>query len=233
MWLVALSVFNNEYKGLRQTFFPDPELPTAFHHGAFDVVSTQAHFDDQLGCIVRGATVADSGVAQELDRAGGAPLHTEQARSGPTSDEQLALPHVLLDAPIGHRCDQTPEEQTLRGAISARVGVSATGGAEPLSEFSENDTLILGAFPDVFFLGKGVAKRGSVSTAVAKAWLHHHSMRFERNAQLVFLLFNQKQRHKVCQDVVATVNSQNMQEVCELINHDDFLERANSALLDL
>ena len=198
MWLVALSVFNNEYKGLRQTFFPDPELPTAFHHGAFDVVSTQAHFDDQLGCIVRGATVADSRVAHELDRAGGAPLHTEQARSGPTSDEQLALPHVLLDAPIGHRCDQTPEEQTLRGAISARVGVSATCGAELLSEFSENDTLILGAFPDLFSLGTGVAKCGSVPNPVAKAWLHHHSMRFERNAQLLFLLFNQKQRHKVC-----------------------------------
>ena len=58
-------------------------------------------------------------------------------------------------------------------------------------------------------------------------------MRFERNAQLLSLLFNQKQRHKVCQDVVATVNSQSMQEFCDLSNHDDFLERANNALLDL
>ena len=233
MWLVALSVFNNEYKGLRQTFFPDPKSPTAFHNGTFDVALTQAHFDDRLDSIVHGATIADSGVAQELNQAGGAPLHTEQASTRPTSDEQLALPHVFLDAPIGHRCDQSPEEQTLRGAISARVGVSATGGSEPLSEFSENDTLILGAFPDLFFLGTGVAKCGSVPNPVVKAWLHHHSMRFERNAQLLFLLFNQKQRHKVCQDVVATVNSQNMQEFCDLINHDDFLERANSALLDL
>ena len=62
MWLVALSVFNSEYKGLRQTFFPDPKLPTAFHNGTFDVASTQAHFDDRLDSIVHGATIADSGV---------------------------------------------------------------------------------------------------------------------------------------------------------------------------
>ena len=86
----------------------------------------------------------------------------------------------------------------MRGAISARVGVSATGGTEPLSEFSENDTLILGAFPGLFFLGTDVAKRGSVSNPVVKDWLHHHSMRFERNAQLLLSLFNQKQRHTDC-----------------------------------
>ena len=233
MWPVALSVFNNEYKGLRQTFFPKPESTTAFHSSAFDVASTQAHFDDRLDSIVHGATIADSGVAQELIQAGGAPLHTEQAGARPTSDEQLALSHVVLDAPIGHRCDQSPEEQTLRGAISARVGVSATGGVEPLSEFSENDKLILGAFPELCFLGTGIAKRGLVSNPVVKDWLHHHSLRFERNIQLLFLLFNPKQRHKVYQEVVATVKSQNMQEFCDLIHHDDFLERADSALLDL
>ena len=170
MWLVALSVFNNGYNGLRQTFFPDPKSPTAFHSGTFDVASTQAHFDDRLDSIVHGATIADSEVAQELNQAGGAPLHTEQAGTRPTSDEQLALPHVFLDAPIGHRCDQSPEEQTLRGAISARVGVSATCGAEPLSEFSESVTLILGAFPDLCFLGMGVAKCGSVEMCDATTW---------------------------------------------------------------
>ena len=68
-----------------------------------------------------GATIADSGVAQELNQAAGAPLYTEQASARPASDEQLAL-HIVacgLDAPIGHWCDQSPEERTLRGAISA------------------------------------------------------------------------------------------------------------------
>ena len=103
IWLVALSVFNNEYKGLCQTFSPDPKSPTAFHSGTFDVASTQAHFDGRLDSIVHGATIVDSEIAHEFNQADGAPLHSGQAGTRPASDEQLALSHVFLDAPIGHR----------------------------------------------------------------------------------------------------------------------------------
>jgi hypothetical protein len=45
-----------------------------------------------------------------------------------------------------------------------------------------------GAFPHVFFLGKGVPTSGSVRKSTLQAWLNHHSMRFEHEAIVIFII---------------------------------------------
>jgi hypothetical protein len=112
--------------------------------------------------------------------------------------------------------------------------VQAAGGNEPLTEFEENATIITCGFPDLFFLGKGVDRKGSVSASTRAHWLHHHSMRFEKNPQLLFLMFNQLQRHEACRQVSASVSSNpvHVKKLQELLARPDFVEVATAALED-
>ena len=91
-----------------------------------------------------------------------------------------------------------------------------------------------GAFPHVFFLGKGVPTSGSVRKSTLQAWLDHHSMRFEHEPQLLFLLFNQMQRHHVCRDVSATVKAcpKHVQAFNSMVAEPDFLQRLQRALVE-
>ena len=86
----------------------------------------------------------------------------------------------------------------------------------------------------MFFLGKGVPTSGSVRKSALQAWLNHHSMRFEHEAQLLFLLFNQMQRHHVCRDVSATVKAcpKHVEAFNSMVAEPDFLQRLQRALDD-
>ena len=86
----------------------------------------------------------------------------------------------------------------------------------------------------MFFLGKGVPTSGSVRKSTLQAWLNHHSMRFEHEAQLLFLLFNQMQRHHVCRDVSATVKAcpKHVEAFNSMVAEPDFLQRLQRALDD-
>ena len=86
----------------------------------------------------------------------------------------------------------------------------------------------------MFFLGKGVPTSGSVRKSALQAWLNHHSMRFEQEAQLLFLLFNQMQRHHVCRDVSATVKAcpKHVEAFNSMVAEPDFLQRLQRALDD-
>ena len=89
-----------------------------------------------------------------------------------------------------------------------------------------------GAFLHAFFLGKGIPTSGSVRKSTLQAWPNHHSMRFEHEAQLLFLLFNQLQRHHVCRDVSAIVKAcpTHVEAFDSMVAEPDFLQRLQRAL---
>ena len=84
----------------------------------------------------------------------------------------------------------------------------------------------------MFFLGKRVSTSGSVRKSTLQAWLNHRSMRFEHEAQLLLLLFNQMQRHHVCRDVSATVRAcpKHVEAFNSMVAEPDFLQRLQHAL---
>jgi hypothetical protein len=73
--------------------------------------------------------------------------------------------------------------------------------ADPICEFTDNDSLILRSFPYLFLFGKGIPTRGSLSQQFLDHLLFQFDGRFATEARLLFLLFNQKQRHLVARSV--------------------------------
>lgn len=222
-------------KGCRCTYTPttgDPE----------EVVILQVHLDDpseeyytiQLanGSTTRQTTATHLtllAVAPELE------LHASVA--GTTSP---ALSHVLWNhEPSATRGDD-PHYKLLAAALDMAeedamdFDVLAAGEDEPVNEFEENDRIMTCGFPDLFFLGEGVRFAGSIPTTTTSHWLKHHSGRFGRDSQLLFLLFNQLQRHSAARMVAASVKSHpaHLAALRKLISEPDFTERATDALAD-
>ena len=245
-WLVALAIFHSDYGNARDKLFgldPSSGAGLRFH---IDVPATQREFDRQRDDILETATVADGAITRAMDAARGAPLSTDDASppqgfggpgGGPlgaegTELEGVPLDHVMLQSRL-HAGSGSPEERLLRGALDlCNETVHASGAGEPLSEFSENDKLLAGGFPTVFFFGQGIPKSGGVSKPTVTDWMSHHSMRFERDHQLLFLLFNQMQRHSVCRGVNATIKAspKNVAAFNTLMSEPDFKERLTAAV---
>jgi len=76
-----------------------------------------------------------------------------------------------------------------------------------VNEFEENDLLFLGAFPDLFLLGRKLPTRGSVPKAFTKHLLRQADNRFGQVDEIVFTLFNQSQRHAAARQIAARVQS--------------------------
>lgn len=104
----------------------------------------------------------------------------------------------------------------------------------PLNEYAENDILLLGSFPNLFFLGKKLPMSGPVSQRFRHKLLRQHDQRFSRNHQLLFLLFNQMQRHTVARNVAARVKSSpgSIEAFHEMVNEPGFTRDLDAAIKD-
>ncbi|RYE98092.1 MAG: hypothetical protein EOO41_02775, partial [Methanobacteriota archaeon] len=76
-----------------------------------------------------------------------------------------------------------------------------------MSEYSNNRHLLAGAFPHLFPLGFVAAEEGLLADAVVAHMLQQFTNVFASDDQLLFLLFNQKQRRMAAQAVGARVRS--------------------------
>jgi len=103
----------------------------------------------------------------------------------------------------------------------------------PINEFGNNDQLLLGHFGHMFLLGEGVRKNaGTLNSAEIKHLLMQHDGRFSSNADFVFLLFNQKQRHAASRTAATRIRGDNasVEKFRSLINSPDFSERLDRAI---
>jgi hypothetical protein len=94
-------------------------------------------------------------------------------------------------------------------------------GTELFPEFGRNNELLYGAFPWLFPLGIGIPATGTLPPTLTRHFLSHYNDAFGRDHKLIFLLFNQMQRHaaiirtkaalysdkKNVRDLITTLNS--------------------------
>ena len=76
---------------------------------------------------------------------------------------------------------------------------------EAYNEFEENPKLLYSAFAHIFLLGKGIQQSGTLPKSAVRHLLLQYDGRAASCLRLLFLLFNQKQRHATAQAVAAAV----------------------------
>jgi hypothetical protein len=105
---------------------------------------------------------------------------------------------------------------------------------DPLNEFTSNDVLFYGAFPIAFPLGCGLRKPGSVPEYDARHMLMQHSRIFAEDSNLIFIMFNQRQRHVVARSLVAKVKAspENFNAFAQIVNAPEFQMRCDEAARD-
>ena len=121
-----------------------------------------------------------------------------------TSDED--------DSRLGHNDrdgSDTPSDGDLNNVDPVLLNV--TRGQDPLCEFDNNDRIILLSFPHLFLFGKGIPNKGSLSQKFINHLLFQFDGRFATDSRLIFLLFNQKQRHLVARSVGKRLTHHGMQ----------------------
>jgi hypothetical protein len=113
-----------------------------------------------------------------------------------------------------------------------RLVVTIPRGDRPMNEFTENARIITSSFVCAFPLGEGVVRSGSLSTTDARHLLLQWNPAISRCINLVFLLFNQRQRHGALQQVAAAVRNNNsaFREFQELVSNPDIGDHLDAAI---
>jgi hypothetical protein len=79
--------------------------------------------------------------------------------------------------------------------------------SEPVNEFEDNAIAIMDSFPDAFPRGVGLSGKGTISKEERLHLLRQATLQFSQIPQLIFLLFNQMQRHLASQSVSSRVKN--------------------------
>jgi hypothetical protein len=145
------------------------------------------------------------------------------------SDEPDEPPHgddVIPDPPAAPAPPASPAPP------QPRLVVTIPRGDRPMNEFTENARIITSSFICAFPLGEGVVRAGSLSTTDARHLLLQWNPAISRNVNLLFLLFNQRQRHGALQHVAAAVRNNNtaFKEFQELISNPDIGAQLDAAI---
>jgi hypothetical protein len=101
-----------------------------------------------------------------------------------------------------------------------------------IDEFSNNKELFLGSFPWLFLFGDGIPGHGSMPTTFNSFILQHYKQDFAQCPKLIFLLFNQIQRHATARVASAKVNSskKGINKFMDTINSPNFDDQLQAAL---
>lgn len=137
---------------------------------------------------------------------------------GDSGAARAAAPDAALAAPVAAAAAVRP--------APVQVAVQRTA----LNEFVSQEEIILGGWADLFLLGRKLPGSGSVPQAFSRHLLHQFDQRFARNMDLVFLLFNQLQRHSTCRGVQVMVKGRLFQQFQNLIHADGFQARLEAAI---
>jgi hypothetical protein len=146
--------------------------------------------------------------------------NTEAAPETGNSDMQTAAilneARNLIQPDSGHQNSST-------SAMPFRINRES----EAINEFSQNNTLFLGGFPTLFFLGKGITCTGSIPQKVAEHMLLQFHGHFAKNRWFLFALMNQHMRHSAACSVNAAVNAHpdSIEEFNGIIREQSFRDR--------
>jgi len=123
-------------------------------------------------------------------------------------------------------CSAVPAS-TPRDGDDATVTIDRSSVA--FNEFQENNDLLIATFPHLFPIGVGPPRNGSLSIVHHRHLLLQYHTRFAKCPQLVFLLFNQLQRHAGSRALSAAVrNNSEAFKVFQELSDDPLLGRSTS-----
>jgi hypothetical protein len=102
------------------------------------------------------------------------------------------------------------------------------------NEYEENPLLFYSAFPFIFLLGKGIQQKGSLPKTAMRHLLLQYDNRAANCLRLVFLLFNQKQRHAAAEAIAAAVKMkpEAFQQFGEWVSDSNFVSELKNAQQD-
>ena len=102
----------------------------------------------------------------------------------------------------------------------------------PINEFVENDSLFLGAFPDLFFIGIKFPTAGSIPSLFTQHLLRQADNRFAQVDEIIFILFNQSQRHAAAKEVATHVysDSDSVHKFTNIVEAPNFMKDLKSAI---
>ena len=101
----------------------------------------------------------------------------------------------------------------------------------PLNEFTDMENLLTGGFPDVFLFGRAYGMVSHLSAAQLEHLLLQHTCAAAMDHELLFYLFNCKERHTVINNFVARVRKdpKAFEEFARLVRHEEFHEKIRVA----
>jgi hypothetical protein len=76
-----------------------------------------------------------------------------------------------------------------------------------MNDFSGNDILLYRTFPHLFFFGSGLEGNGTLSDRQVRHLLFQFGGQFAKCSRLIFLLFDQKQRHASARIIASRIKS--------------------------
>ena len=136
-------------------------------------------------------------------------------------------------------CERSDEENRQRDSENENVtsgsrrrnNVTVQRENRPINEFSANDVLLLKAFPCYFMLGTGILHKGTQSPQAVRHMMFQFTNRMAQCHRLIFLLFDQKQRHSVAQIVSSKVKTEplSLAKFGAMIKQPSFLHRVRKA----
>ena len=136
----------------------------------------------------------------------------------------------LEDPPeLNMECGDIDKSQAARPPI-----LKFTREKDLLNEFTENNLLLIGAFPHLFLLGEGLSSRGSVSLSMARHMLLQHAGTFAKTPHFMFAVMNQHTRHAPARSLSVHVKNkpESFAAWAEYIVNPDFEENAKLAQAD-
>ena len=102
----------------------------------------------------------------------------------------------------------------------------------PLCDFTENNKLLLGCFPDTFLTCSQLKYMGTLPPGFVQHLLYQHDGRFAKDQEFLFLLFNQQQRHANVRAISTRVKGHpaKMQRFLDLVRSKDFRDEMKRAI---
>jgi hypothetical protein len=138
-------------------------------------------------------------VKDDGDGAAAAEEETDQAAESNIAQD---LPQAGFSDVVLEEQDPVATERSKRQRARSMLNIASSGAPE--NEFDDNEGLLARTFPWVFMFGKvGMPPNSGVNMELRRRLLLQYDRRFEREPALIFLLFNQMQRHRAAQNIVT------------------------------
>lgn len=220
-WLRFLVECNGFYRGM-EVILLDERDPSLYGLELLGdrLLSQAIEIEDQVG--KHQEEVMTQNIAQQQ----GDPLDgtAVMVQENIAHDENIALRSLAngLNIPINNPPSSSGTTETI---IVVR-------GTTPINEFSENDRLWLGQFPDLFPLGKGMKSTGPLPMDLVRHMLLQADLRFARCDDFVFTAFNQMQRHAAARGASVRMKAGHPAagRLMELLNRPDFDAQLQEAI---